>query len=540
MANVVVVGSGATGVHFALSALQRGHDVTMLDVGHTRTRSAQRAEAFNELKRESEDPVRYFLGEQFESVVYPGSETDYYTKYYGVPPSKSYVFRKPDAFGWEGNGFEPLISFAQGGLAEAWTGGVYPLNDDELQPFPFGFREMSAYYDEAARRIGVNGRDDDLARFFPVHANLIPPLRLDPHSEQLLGQYEKRSRTLNQKYHCYLGRSRVATLVSPRDGRGGCVYCGRCLWGCPALALYTPSITLRECLRYPRFTYRPGTYVSHFTVNGSQRIGSVVASVGGGAGTEEIPVDRLVLAAGTLCSSKIVLESCYRSTGEILTLRGLMDNRQILIPFLNLRMIGKSYDPDSYQYHQLALGLEQEAKEEYIHAQITTLKTALVHPIIANVPLDLRTSAFVFRNVRCGLGVVNLNLCDRRRDDNYVTLRPDGATGRTQLFMSYTPVEDEKSTIEQAVRTVTKVLWELGCIVPPGMVHTRPMGASVHYAGTIPMSVAKSPLTASIDGQSHDYENLYLVDGSTLPFLPAKNITFTLIANAIRIADRAF
>ena len=41
-------------------------------------------------------------------------------------------------------------------------------------------------------------------------------------------------------------------------------------------------------------------------------------------------------------------------------------------------------------------------------------------------------------------------------------------------------------------------------------------------------------------GQSHDFENLYLVDGVTFPFLPAKNLTFTLMANAARIAAESF
>jgi hypothetical protein len=33
---------------------------------------------------------------------------------------------------------------------------------------------------------------------------------------------------------------------------------------------------------------------------------------------------------------------------------------------------------------------------------------------------------------------------------------------------------------------------------------------------------------------------LYFVDGTTFPALPAKNITFTLMANATRIAEEAF
>jgi hypothetical protein len=30
-------------------------------------------------------------------------------------------------------------------------------------------------------------------------------------------------------------------------------------------------------------------------------------------------------------------------------------------------------------------------------------------------------------------------------------------------------------------------LWQLGCVAPPSMTRSRPMGASVHYAGTLPM-----------------------------------------------------
>jgi paromamine 6'-oxidase/6'''-hydroxyneomycin C oxidase/2'-deamino-2'-hydroxyparomamine 6'-oxidase len=68
------------------------------------------------------------------------------------------------------------------------------------------------------------------------------------------------------------------------------------------------------------------------------------------------------------------------------------------------------------------------------------------------------------------------------------------------------------------------------------------MGASVHYAGTLPMSSASATSGHSTDanGRSHRYENLFIADGATFPFLPAKNITFTLMANAVRIAENAF
>ena len=94
--------------------------------------------------------------------------------------------------------------------------------------------------------------------------------------------------------------------------------------------------------------------------------------------------------------------------------------------------------------------------------------------------------------------------------------------------------------MRKAVGTIRRALGRLGAVAPPGMAHVRPMGASVHYAGTIPMAAPTSLHTASKYCRSHFFENLYLVDGTTFPFLPAKNLTFTLMANAVRVAEEAF
>jgi hypothetical protein len=304
--------------------------------------------------------------------------------------------------------------------------------------------------------------------------------------------------------------------------------------------LYTPVLTLQQCLSFSNFKYLSDVYVNHFKFNAKREITSVIAESANGRKSYEFPVDNLVLAAGTLSSSKIFLESILQNTGEMIKLPGLIDNRQILVPFINLAMIGNNYNPESYQYHQLSMGLEREQPKEYVHCQITTLKTALAHPIIQNMPLDLKTAIFVFRNLHAALGLVNVNLHDARRNDNYLTLETSPQSQHPRLVINYLPVADEQRTIKQTVKTVKVALRKLGCLVAPGMTHIRPMGASVHYAGTIPMSAEKSAFTSSTHCQSHDFKNLYFVDGTTYPFLPAKNITFTLMANAIRVADCNF
>ena len=108
----------------------------------------------------------------------------------------------------------------------------------------------------------------------------------------------------------------------------------------------------------------------------------------------------------------------------------------------------------------------------------------------------------------------------------------------TEQVLAQVP-EVDPTSVDQALGRVRKALRLLGCIVPPGMQHTRPMGASVHYAGMIPMA-AEGQFTTDARCRTRAWDNVWIADGATFPFLPSKNITFTLMANAARIAATAF
>lgn len=520
---IIVAGSGPSGVHFALTALEAGREVVLVDVGRKGPATELADSSLNGLKNDLPDPVRYFLGADYDSLILPGADGEYY----GFPPNKRHVFEPHSRFSYRLEGFSPLVSFAAGGLAEAWTGGSYPFNDEELADFPFSYQELAPYYAEAARRIGVTGQRDDLTAFFPFHDDLQPPLRLDEHSAQLLDKYTGRRDKLTREMGFFMGRSRSAVLSRPLNGRKPCDYLGRCLWGCPSQSLYTPSVTLHECQRYPGFRYLRGHYADHFRFTSGGKVRSLIAYTEDGQ-VNEIPTGKLVLAAGALSSARIFLASIHRDSGQRVRLKGLMDNRQVLMPFLNFGMLGRAFNDRTFQYHQLAIGMPAPAG--YVHGLVTTLKTALIHPVVQSLPFDLGMSAAVFRNLHAALGLVNINFADFRRDNNYVEL--DG----NDLSVCYQPDPGEPARIAWTAKKFRSFLRACGCAAPKPMTRLRPMGASVHYAGMIPMTSRPEPLHCSAGCQSYDFDNLVFADGITFPALPAKNLTFTLMANAIRVA----
>ena len=529
MTQIVVIGSGPSGVHLAKTLLDLGWAVTVLDVGHEQPPPVLPKADFEGLKRELRDPVSYFLGANGKGVVFPSADA----RYFALPPSKDYVFSRPSGFETVTTNFDPLISFAAGGLAEAWTAGCYPMNAAELSAFPFDFASLEPHYAEIARRIGVAAARDDLERFTPWVGDYLEPLPPDPHTESLLAQYRKWRGWLQAKLGFFLGRSRVAMLTRDQGKRLACDRLGRCLWGCPRGSLYAPSGTLAEMRNQPGFRYVRDAFVTHFEYDGD-RISAAVAVAADGS-ERRFSADAYALAAGTLCSSKILLDTFYRRTGQVHELSGLMDNSQLVIPFVTLRRLGKPVDTHSYQFHQLAVGIEQTRPEEYIHGQITTLKSASVHPVAQSIPTDLRTALEIFRISHAALGAANVWLPDRRRADNVLTLRPRPGTAQTDLVVRF--AEDARDRFDLPIRIMKRALRRLGCVVPPGMTKRLPRGSSVHYAGTVPMQRARQRFTCDPGCRSHDFRNLYLADGASFPFLPAKNLTFTLMANAVRVAQ---
>jgi choline dehydrogenase-like flavoprotein len=205
------------------------------------------------------------------------------------------------------------------------------------------------------------------------------------------------------------------------------------------------------------------------------------------------------------------------------------------MPFVNMKRLGAQFDDRSYQYHQLAIGAPGESPFDYVHGLVTTLTTGMIHPVMQNLPVGMRAATSLFREIHGGLGLTNINFADTRRAGNRLALEKT-KDGASRLLITYAPPEDEGVKVRAMTKRFRGFLAALNCVAPPNMTRMRPMGASVHYAGTIPMLVNGGDFTSDRRGRVGPFDNLIVADGSTFPSLPAKNLTFTLMANATRIA----
>jgi choline dehydrogenase-like flavoprotein len=65
-----------------------------------------------------------------------------------------------------------------------------------------------------------------------------------------------------------------------------------------------------------------------------------------------------------------------------------------------------------------------------------------------------------------------------------------------------------------------------------------PIGGTAHQAGTARLGTDPETSVLDIDCRAHELDNLYVADASFFPSIGAVNPTLTIVANALRVADR--
>ncbi len=120
-----------------------------------------------------------------------------------------------------------------------------------------------------------------------------------------------------------------------------------------------------------------------------------------------------------------------------------------------------------------------------------------------------------------------------------VTLRRENAEGKRELHIAGA-ARSPATTL--ALKRVTRKLWRirrsLRAVPASPMLHVPPPGRGFHSGGTFPMSSQPGGFQTDVLGRPVGFQRLHVVDSTCLPSIPATTITFSVMANAHRIASR--
>lgn len=515
--DVIIVGSGPSGVSAAFPLLNAGLSVLMVDGGAMPT---QKFPVEDYLSWRSNDVHQFkrMVGGDCHALKVQDSDSPKLRV-----PSLAYVF---DQFKTENqinsDDFVAIGSLASGGLSNAWGCGVAQYSDEELASFPFLASDIKKSYEEVVARIGISGGcQDEMSSYFGLDQWSQPPIDLDDIHKHLLQKFEKsKERLIGGGFR--LGRTRLAVLSRDFNGRQGCSLTGNCLWGCYRKSMYSASDELPDLMRFGNFNYLPGFVVSELFNTGDGNVG-VRGRRPFQNPYEEITASKILLGAGTLASTRLAFKFLgYQETFNVLSCPTAAF--MMWVP----RYFGQAKRP-TFGSGQLAFNIKADKGISAYGATFPT--TAIpVSEFVPHMPLSARASIRFLRNILSSCVVGNL----------FLPGIFGGAKGQLnksgELNLNYS----KDSSLDDSMKSVAHVLRSsyirLGAILLPGSFTIGRPGGDIHYSGTIPMRSTPKIGEADPNGELMGAKNIHMIDGASLPLLSEKPHTLTIMANADRIA----
>ena len=375
--DAIVVGSGAAGTFVALGL--SGTKTVVIDAG-LRFGEATSLDGNLYDLRKRQSLFAETVGTRFESLAWiDGPELSPKVK----SPLMRPVFARPHgAPGVLSADFVPLLSYAAGGLANAWGAQVYRFDDADLRGFPLRAADLNPFYDEITEHIGISGREDDLARFHGSARGLQPPLELSAIGRDILDRYTRRAEDF-QREGIYLGHPRLAVLTRDHGDRRACTYDNLEFFRPRLSAVFTPAFTLEDLVRRGEIEYCPGYLVE--TYRETKDMVEVCARPLEGGECRVFRARKLILCLGALNTARLVL----RANGDIDSRLPLVETPFRYAPLLSLRRIGMPLEKRSF-YSQLNLFYVGPLWPEPLVGMIYAVDGLLRSDFLFNFPLSLR------------------------------------------------------------------------------------------------------------------------------------------------------
>ena len=524
----IVVGSGATGAIVANSLVEVGVNVAVLDVGveDEQYKEIIPDKDFVSIRKEYSDQKDYFLGKQFEGIPWETAKVGSQ-----LTPPRSFLTQLTEKLiPFESDSFKPMESMAKGGLGGGWGLGCYEFSKPELDAIGLKEPEMFRAYDAVANHIGISGIKDDGAPYcLRDLKNVQPVSELEQNLSGVFTSYNIQKNSLNKK-GIFVGRSALALLTKDKDNRSAVQYRDMDFWSDKDKSAYRSWMTIDQLKEKSNFAYHKNCLVLKFKEHDS---GVDVIVKRTDTNEEQIfTCKKLILSPGVLGTARIVIRSFDYKKEQL----PVICNPYCYIPCLQWRMLGKEIEQKKTSLGQLVMYLDENRNNFDVGmAALFSYRSLLLFKLIKETPLNYSDARIIMQYLQSSFTIAGIHHPEKGSASKFICMKKDADTYTGDLLTGqYILSEQEIRTNEKREQKIKLALKSLGC-QPLKTVYT-PHGGSIHYAGTLPFNDNGQMFSIHSNGKLGGTKNVFVADGSGFNYLPAKGLTFTLMANAYNVA----
>ena len=457
-------------------------------------------------------------------------------------------------YGADGRSFHPGLHYCVGGNSKVYGAALLRMRErdfdevrhaDGISPaWPLPYAAFEPYYAEAERLFHVHGQRGEDPHEPPASGGFPhPPVA---HETRIARLAEDLRRQGANPFHLPLG-----ILLDEVDGKptptSRCIRCDA-FDGFPCLLHGTADAQV-TCIdptlaAWPNVTLMTGAYVARLETDaaGGAITGVQVEHRSGPRKGEQARyrADIVVLACGALSTALLMLRSAndrhpngLANGSDQLGRNYMRHNQSVLMAVARepndtvfqktLAVSDYYFGADDWDYPLGLIQMCAKSHADQIRAEALPgwleWLPGMPFEMLARHSIDFWLSSE-----------------DLPRPENRISLRPDG-----QVMLDVTENNME------AHRRLRAKLEDLlrHCDVHPHLLERSlyfgkniPIAGTAHQAGTARFGTDPRSAVLDLDCRTHEIDNLYLADASFFVSIGAVNPTLTIIANALRVADR--
>jgi len=524
----IVVGSGCTGAMAAQTLVEKGVKVTMLDVGYTdmKYKSILPPKDYISIRKTEQEQYKYLIGENFEGLYWGNAR-----KQGEFTPPRKFMIQDTDKYiPYQSENLFPIESLGYGGLGAGWGVGCCEFSKTELAEVGIDHNQMIPAYEIVAKRIGICGTKDDASPYtLGELSKFQPSLKMDRNHRAIFEKYTSNKKQFNEQGF-YMGRPALAITTSKKEDRGEYRYRDMDFYSDADSSAYRPWMTIDKLKKSPDFSYIDKCLVLRFEEKEDHIQVECLST-----DTNEkrsFYCKKLILASGVLGTSRIVLRSFNAYDTEL----PFLCNPYCYVPCIQPSMLGKQVEKEKVGFAQLSLFLDENKNNmDVTMASIYSYHSLMLFRIIKESSLNFSDSRILMRYLMPAFIILGIHHPERKRAGKTVKLsKSDSTITKDILVTDYTLTNEELEKVKLNEQKYIRAMRKMGVYalkrIDPGM------GSSIHYAGTLPFSTEDKKFTLHPNGKLNGTKKVFVADGSGFNYLPAKGLTFSLMANAHRTA----
>ena len=403
--------------------------------------------------------------------------------------------------------------------------------DGIADDWPITYAELEPYYDLNDQMVGVSGICGDPANP-PRSPRQTSPLPLGKLGETLVGGFEKLG------WHWWV--SDQAILSESYKNRPGCMLHGKCMFGCPIGAKASTDRTYWPISQAKGAEIRPWSRVKEVTVNKQGKAdGALYFNKAGDL--VEIKAKVVVVCCNGIGTPRLLLNSTSKFFPDgLANSNGMVGRNFMCHPYV----FGNGDFDDELDGHIGPMGIplmsqefyESDPKREFVRG-FTLQGERTFGPFSQSMDLPWgkgHHNAFSQRFPhQAGVSAIIDDLPD---PNNRVELSKEqtDSHGIAAAKVTYALTDNTRKQMDFAWEKVQEVLTAAG-----GRNITRfPLNNGAHLMGTARMGIDKKKSVVNENNQAHEVKNLFIVDGSSFTTAAGVNPTSTIMALALRAADK--